>query len=359
MDHSYYRDKISAYYDGALEHQERELIRRHLEECAECRSLLAKLNQLSAAIEEKSALKNDEYFEKLAQRIEQRIAAPREKVVDVRELRWKSFWWKISAAAASLILVGTIGYYQLRDDQEMPAKLLDDIKINRESVTVNTDSVSADEVAEYQGGRSDGKEIAAKVAESETSEVKKEKRNAPVKEEKDKQIVLNEDLNGKNTKFAPTGIVALKPSELKEKAPEVESASLEKADSVEVVVDKADESMMFDFVGDSVAGQQLALAQWRSQRDSIQNVLGLEQDTVVNSVNYRLKELAAPSVSGMVKVDDSNKVYQALANSWFQIALQTQDDQEKSRAIRFLNWYKNRFPADSPMVNQQLQQISN
>src|SRR5574341_1325593 len=105
MDHSYFRDKISAYFDGALEEQERELIRRHLEECSECRMLLQRLHRLSEIIQGKSSLEGDEYFERLASKIEQRISGQEEKVVDVRAFRWKSVWWKVSAAAASVLLV--------------------------------------------------------------------------------------------------------------------------------------------------------------------------------------------------------------------------------------------------------------
>ena len=358
MDHSYYRDKISAYSDGALEHQERELIRRHLEECADCQNLLEKLNHFSATVEEKSGLKNDEYFENLAKRIEQRIAAPQEKVVDVRDLRWKSIWWKISAAAASLILVGTIGYYQYQDDQEMPARVLDDLRTNQNAAAVKTDSVSANEEAEIQGGRSDGKELVGKVTESEKEQVKREQSNLPVGQEKDKQPLQDKDILGNDSYHAPSASVVPKPSELKEKASDEIAASTKKADFGTVrVLAETPTIITSDAVNDSIASQQLTLSQWRSNRDSIQNILGLEQDTLANSRKSQLNKLAAPSTSGLVKIEDSVRIYQELANSWFQIAIQTQDGNEKNRAVQFLNWYKNRFPADSPAVNVQLQQV--
>ncbi len=357
MDHSYFRDKISAYSDGALEAQERELIRRHLEECAECRHLLERLQHLSATIEEKSRLKNDEYFESLAKKIEQKIAVPDEKIVDIREYRWRSFWWKVGAAAATLVLVGTIGYYQLQDDQEMPAKILEDFRSNRESVTARADSVSVNEEPQSQGGRTDAREITGQVAESETGQVKKEESNVPVGREKDRLEVVDPKLPKGSVKYAPTSTTVSKPVESKAKSEDTETAASEKADVGSVVTDDADDYIMLDATSDSISRLQLTLSQWRSQRDSIQNVLGLEQDTVVNSMNSQLKRLAAPSVSGLAKVDDSTIVYQVLANSWFQIALQTQDGNEKNRAVQFLNWYKNRFPSDSPAVNVQLQQV--
>ncbi len=358
MDHSYYRDKISAYSDGALEAQERELIRRHLEDCAECRTLLEKLFSLSEVIEAQSGLKDDEYFEGLASKIEKRISQPSEKVVDVREFRWKSLWWKVSAAAATLVLVGTIGFYQYKDDQEMPAKVLDDFRLNQVPVAEMTDTVSVNEETELQGGRSDNKESAGKIAEAEKGQEKKEKSDVPVREEKDEKIEVDEDLIAGNADFATKPSVVSQPSEQKAKVSAEELPALEAPDVGTVVVDKADESMMFEVVSDSIVEHQLTLAQWRSQRDSIQSVLGLVQDTIVKSMNYRLKELAAPSVSSIAKVDDSFRIYQDLANSWYQIALQTPDNNEKERAIQFLNWYKNRFPSDSSAVNVQLRQIS-
>ncbi len=353
MDHSYYRDKISAYSDGALEAQERELIRRHLEECADCRNLLDKLNQLSAVIEEKSALKNDEYFENLAKKIERRISTPDEKVVDIRGMRWNSFWWKISAAAATIVLVGTIGFYQYQDGQEMPGKILENIQVIPESVLVNTDSVSANEEAEVQGGRTDTKELVGKVADEDKALKKKSPAETPDTHEKDEQQLSS---------------AAESQSFIETKAPSVVSAQ-----KSEVMDDKEDKASVTQFYAlpDSVAVQidkfgggipqwlfpSNTLLHWQTQRDSIQNLLAIEQDTVQVVAKNELKELASPSVSGVVQSNDSSKNYLRLANSWYQISLQTQDSTEKFRAIQFLNWYKNRFPADSPMVNQQLQQI--
>ncbi len=358
MDHSYYSDRISAYSDGALEAQERELIRRHLEECADCRSLFEKLNHLSAVIEEKSVLGNNEYFENLARKIDRKIAAPGEKAVDVRELRWNSFWWKISAVAATIVLVGTIGFYQYEDDKEMPAKVLEDFGENRAPAAVMTDSVSGNEEAELQGGRLDSKEMAGKVTESETPQVNREEINTPASQEAVKRVKVDEDKIQMNDKFAaPTQIIISKPAEQKAKVSDEKVAELGAPDVGKVAADEADGYTMSVAISDSINVQKLTLVQWRSQRDSIQNALGLEDDTVVNSAISNSDKSAALSASGLVKASDSTKIYQELANSWYQIALQTQDGNEKNRAVQFLNWYKNRFPTDSPKVNVQLQQV--
>jgi hypothetical protein len=112
-----------------------------------------------------------------------------------------------------------------------------------------------------------------------------------------------------------------------------------------------------DEMGQLSAGTQNTLTEWRSQRDSFQVVLGFEDDTVQNMAQNKLKRFAAPSLSGLVKSNDTVRVYQQLANSWYQIGLQTTDSTKKNRAVQFLNWYKSKFPADSLLVNQQLQQL--
>ncbi len=357
MDHAYFRDKISAYSDGALEAQEKELIRRHLEECAECRALLQKLIRLTDAIEKQSGLKADEYFERLASEIEKNISPSAEKVVEVRVLRWKSLWWKVSAVAASVLLVATIGYYQYQGDRNLPAKIMEDLRANRETVPVKTDSVSEYEKAELPGGRSDATDLAGKVAESESPQAKTEESIVSVKQEKDRQTAPDEDLLRRNADYAPSANVVLKPSELKGKTSVPEAPSSEKAGVSSIVADEAAPEGEFDAISDSISVPELNLMQWRIQRDSIQNVLGLEQDTVQNSRHTRMNKLAAPSVSGLVKIEDSTKIYQELANAWFQIALQTKDENEKNRAVQFLNWYKIGFPTDSPAVNVQLRQV--
>lgn len=363
MDHSYYRDKISAYFDGALEAQERELIRRHLEDCEECQSLLERLTRLKEVIDEKSGLGGDEYFENLAQKIESRIATPREKVVDVSHFRWKSYWWKVSAAAASVLLVGTIGYYQFRDDNQLPSKVLKESPKTEIPASVNEDSLAARE--NFEAGRDERSDDAGqrasvgRVAESDALAKKRESGKVEGQEKDTRQEVKSDELLTLKEKNAPAE-GALQAGASKPAAADIKensAAGKVEAESGAIVLEEKAvfDSIKIDFADLEV--QQNTLVQWRSQRDSIQNVLGFEKDTLQNSAKNKLSRLASPTVSGYAQKTDSTMIYQQLANSWYQIGLQTQDSTEKYRAIQFLNWYKGRFPVDSPMVNQQLQQL--
>jgi hypothetical protein len=113
MEESYYRDRISAYKDHGLPPMEMEAVRRHLEECADCRRLLAELERLDQTVKEHSNLAGEEYWEQLAQRIENSLGDDEEKVIDVRpEKRRAGMYWKVAAIAASLAVLTFVGLHQ-------------------------------------------------------------------------------------------------------------------------------------------------------------------------------------------------------------------------------------------------------
>ncbi|MCH9025067.1 MAG: zf-HC2 domain-containing protein, partial [candidate division Zixibacteria bacterium] len=143
MEHSYYKDKLSAYFDSALEVQEMELLRRHLEGCAECRELLEKLSSLSQKIEELSGLNENEYFDSLAAKIDNRIAVTDSKVVELprKEFHRFGFGWKIGAVAASFMLIATVTYYQWQDHESILDEIIQQSTKPAQSVEVLMDSV--------------------------------------------------------------------------------------------------------------------------------------------------------------------------------------------------------------------------
>jgi len=375
MDHAYFKDKISAYSDGALEAQERELIRRHLDECGECRALLLKLNEFSRKVEERSGLSGDDYFENLAQKIESRIGSAQDKVVDIREIRWRSFAWKITAAAASLLLVATVVFYQLRDDSDLPSRMLQDFDQNKEPSVIVEDTLIARR--NFEGGRiaagspskenaTEGKELAGDFIDAQTAVRKKGVGTVGEKLEKDaRQEIAADEFRSDRESNLPSSIgqsaVAPKGALAENEESPAETNSEQKAD----LASPDDAVVLDDFKASSefAETQQNTLGNWRLQRDSIQLVLGFENDTVQNISKNKLRSLEAPAAGDYAymakKPEDTTQVYQQLANSWYQIAVQTQDTTERNRAIQFLNWYKVQFPADSPMVNQQIQQIPN
>jgi hypothetical protein len=113
MDHSYYRDKISAYVDNELSPQEREVVQQHLDECEECRNLLAELEKLDRFVQQRSQLAGEEYWEQSAQKIEQRLGFTGEtKVTDITPSRWKGLVPKLAAVVASIAVLGFIALYE-------------------------------------------------------------------------------------------------------------------------------------------------------------------------------------------------------------------------------------------------------
>jgi hypothetical protein len=115
MDHGYFQDRLSAYLDSELTPEEMAALAQHLEECAGCRERLEALRRLDTLVEKHSGLGESEYWEQLALRIEKRLEAQPEKIVEIRpekRRRFTGMWWKVPALAASVILVGYIGLYE-------------------------------------------------------------------------------------------------------------------------------------------------------------------------------------------------------------------------------------------------------
>lgn len=122
MEHSYFRDRISAFKDNGLNTEEQYLISLHLKECAECRALLEKLEALDSMVARESELSPDEYFEKLASMIDKKIAGDSAKVTDIStRSSWTGLTWKITAMAASVAFLVFIGYH--KDDILPPSSL--------------------------------------------------------------------------------------------------------------------------------------------------------------------------------------------------------------------------------------------
>ena len=119
MDHEYYRDRVSAYVDGALPAYEQMAIEEHIAQCAECRALLEKLRKLEAMVQETSVLGESDYWEKQAQKIEARLGLAQTEVTRISPARsWRGLGWKLTAAAASIVVVGVIGFYSWESIRE-------------------------------------------------------------------------------------------------------------------------------------------------------------------------------------------------------------------------------------------------
>ncbi|MCK4573511.1 MAG: zf-HC2 domain-containing protein [candidate division Zixibacteria bacterium] len=113
MDHGYFKDRISAFHDGALKNEEEFAIAQHLKECQECQQLLSDLRRLDRLVEQQSDLKDDAYWEQAARRIDRAIATPTStKVTPVAERQWQGLWWKFASVAASVAVLAFIALYE-------------------------------------------------------------------------------------------------------------------------------------------------------------------------------------------------------------------------------------------------------
>ncbi|HKK21012.1 MAG TPA: zf-HC2 domain-containing protein, partial [candidate division Zixibacteria bacterium] len=113
MNHEYFKDRVSAYHDGELKHEEERMIAEHIQGCEECQKLLSDLDKLDRMISEHSGLSESEYWEKSAQRIESALGSGDEtEVVEVRKGSYRGLWWKVGALAASAAVIVIIAVYQ-------------------------------------------------------------------------------------------------------------------------------------------------------------------------------------------------------------------------------------------------------
>ena len=114
MDHEYFKDRISAFYDGELKHEEEHMIAEHLKNCPECRQLFDDLKHFDEKITQYTSLGESDYWEKSAQKIEQAIGlSDNTTVTDIKtSAPSKGLWWKITAVAASIAVIAFIALYE-------------------------------------------------------------------------------------------------------------------------------------------------------------------------------------------------------------------------------------------------------
>ncbi len=115
MDHGYFKDRLSAFIDRELPDYERQAVHEHLEECDECRKIIAHLQQVDSLVEKHSGLDATDYWEKAARQIENRIGVEdeAETVTEMPRSGWSGLRWKITAAAASVAILIFIGLHQM------------------------------------------------------------------------------------------------------------------------------------------------------------------------------------------------------------------------------------------------------
>lgn len=132
MDHGYFKDRISAFYDNNLKPEERIVIEEHLKECEECRKLLEEFEKLDRLVEEHSQLDGEEYWEESARKIEKSLGFDKEtQVTEIAPSRWFGLTWKLVAVAASVVFLTVVGIHrnEIWHEEKPEQKLLNIPKV--------------------------------------------------------------------------------------------------------------------------------------------------------------------------------------------------------------------------------------
>lgn len=124
MDESFFRDKLSAYLDQELSPEEMAMMEEYVQSHPDAREMLEQLRQLDRLVDEQSQLGGDDYWERSARKIEAALGAEASiEVVDIRpESRWRGLGWRIAVGAASVVLLGYIGFHvsDIMPPEEVP-----------------------------------------------------------------------------------------------------------------------------------------------------------------------------------------------------------------------------------------------
>ncbi|MFH1685912.1 MAG: zf-HC2 domain-containing protein [bacterium] len=114
MNHEYFQDRLSGYHDGDLTPDEMQVLRRHVDECAECRAQLEQYQRLDRLVADKSGLGDNEYWEESAQKIEARLGIEVASATEVIDIRSGRSWmgWKVAGTIAAVLALTFVGLHQ-------------------------------------------------------------------------------------------------------------------------------------------------------------------------------------------------------------------------------------------------------
>ena len=120
MDHSYFKDRVSAFFDSELKHEEHEVVRQHIEGCSECQALLEQLEKFDRFARSQAEPGEGDYWEAAARRIEDRLEESGEpEVTEIVRSSWKGLGWKIASVAASVAVLTFIALHRDEIEKEV------------------------------------------------------------------------------------------------------------------------------------------------------------------------------------------------------------------------------------------------
>jgi hypothetical protein len=372
MDESYYRDRISGYFDRSLPPDEWELVDEYLKSSEEGRKLLAELGRLDEFARLHGDLGgSEEFWERRAQRIEERLGfadSSREAVTDIAPPRYTAgFWWKMSAAAASIAFLVFIGIHQAdvfdgepASEQITPAMAPDSMRVvDEEKMTAEPSGKAAAEGFQYQDAEGAEEEIgdlpelqpptSGETGRGEKAEVPliaspTEPDRAEIKDEAPAPQGSTQRAQP-STVGAPKPIIAApRPVDIPEKQVRIpDETAVEDVDAANAVQPSQEtlktlalpaEPVVVDVSGDDYVVDSAHLAFWREQLASANSDLEAQESPGIGR-SYRDRT----AVTSLQETEKKGAIAEArlkMAQACFQIARLTNDSSERERVIQQL-----------------------
>jgi len=361
MDHGYFKDRISAYYDNNLKPEERVVIEEHLKECEECRKLLAEFEKLDRLVEEHSQLDGEEYWEKSARKIEESLGfEEKTEITEVAASRWFGLTWKLAAVAASVVLLTIVGLH--RDDiwkEEKPEQLPKSLPQVETPADTTVDKIT-DELKLVQPAEVDEDLVDREVHKNEKSkpvvrsgEIVSEEAGIP---DIGTSAVTPEKGEPSEVGKAPTPAVVersrddvaarakkgpIEPAEVKPAVPE---------NKLREAVDKADEQAAFyESITPEEEAEPESLAKLREQKDSLTRLIvaeGLWKDNSGLVQSFAGKESKKKVKRSPADIEND------LLQTCYKIALLTEDREEYNSAREIIE----KVAKDEKSPNRELAQ---
>lgn len=384
MDHSYFRDKVSAYHDRELPPQELEMLREHIASCEECSRLLAEYERLDALVAAKIDLKGSEdFWERSAQKIEERLGfIEKTEITPIAAPTWdRSIVWKLTAVAASVAILVFIGLN--KDDifrQAIPEEptqqiitpniVADSLASDKETTATALESRPAEvkkaEPGIATGGGADQKARSNEVVTPlkptpapEIGEAKTKKVEVVEEREATKQVIQLSEPSPNTSKLAAPSTA---PTADEAAAPAEQPSALSALAPKQIAPQKSAE--MVDIGVDSISVEsEENLAFWRSQRDSLAAIVEAPKQSAVEKygiTGYQRSEKSkkAAAASSLRSVDAKTQVEKQLLEANYQIALLTTDADEYASCIKTLQSVAdNVSSSNAPLAGQYLTRL--
>lgn len=357
MNHSYFKDRISAYFDNELKNEEQALIAEHLKECKECQELLEQLDKFDRLVEKHSGLKETDYWEQTAQKIEQATETETEtEVTDIKQPSWKGLGWKFTGVAASLGIIAFIALYQRDITEEVqqtirraPSAVFEEA-LRMDSIAPGEDEkkmMPADEIARESRPRQE--ETIQKPGRSEFE-------SKPSLTEQSADIVFDEDvvapgdaeIRAKKKRLAPPKAKLQVKTTADEGGPRPEELPIVKlpyevasSETVGPVTGERDEPVVVDTDVAALAEEptgdrllQFTLEQWRNKRDSLAAISSELTAFLAQKSGLPQKETVI-STAKKTKAE----IEKLLLECYYYIAQLTDDETEYQASLQFLEEY--------------------